>query len=66
MDSGYDWHIATRIIPHGNFMCVVPDASRTQNIGRLEGWASNEQSFSYSQSQSYRDSRPVMAYRTVV
>ncbi len=65
-DSGYDWHIATRIIPQGYYLCVVPEASRTQNIGRAEGWASTEESFAFSQSQSFRESRPTMAYRVMV
>jgi hypothetical protein len=56
-DSGWDWNIATRILPRNKKVCVVPDASRSQNIGRLEGWASNEWSFSFSQAQSFRDHR---------
>lgn len=63
MDSGQDWNIATRIVPKGNYLCVVPDASRSQNIGRLEGWASNEESWSFSQSQSFRDKREISNYK---
>lgn len=56
-DSGWDWNIATRIVPNNGKVCVVPDASRSQNIGELEGWASNPWSFSFSQAQSFRPHR---------
>jgi hypothetical protein len=64
-DSGWDWNLATRIVPHGNFVCVVPDASRSQNIGFAEGWASTPESFAFSQAQSFRDSREPVTYRIV-
>ncbi len=63
--SGYDWQIATRIIPSGNFLAVVPDASRSQNVGRKEGWASSEWSFSFSQAQSFREKRDTTNYQLV-
>jgi hypothetical protein len=66
MDSGYDWHLATRIIPRWNMTCATPDASRSQNIGRFEGWASNPASFSFSQAQSFREHRDPAPYRLVV
>jgi FkbM family methyltransferase len=62
-DSGYDWNIATRILPQGNFLCAVPGASRSQNIGEHGGWASTPQSFAFSQAQSFRERRPSPAYR---
>jgi len=58
LTSGYDWNLAARVIPQGGYLCVVPEASRSQNIGRLEGWASSEWSFSFSQAQSFREHRP--------
>lgn len=66
MDSGYDWHIATRIIPQGNFLAVVPEASRSQNIGREGGWASSDWSFSFSQAQSFREKRDNINYNLVL
>lgn len=63
MDSGWDWNIATRIVPYGNFLCVVPDASRSQNIGYAEGWSSTAESFSFSQAQSFRESRDQVNYK---
>jgi hypothetical protein len=64
-DSGWDWNIATRILPRNNKLCVVPDASRSQNIGRLEGWASSDWSFSFSQAQSFRPHREPGKYTLV-
>lgn len=55
--SGWDWNIASRIIPQGNWLCVTPDASRSQNIGRMEGWASSPWSWGFSQAQSFRPHR---------
>jgi hypothetical protein len=43
----------------------VPDASRSQNIGRLEGWASSDWSFSFSQAQSFRPHREPGKYTLV-
>jgi hypothetical protein len=62
-DSGWDWNIATRILPNHDKLCVVPDASRSQNIGRLEGWASSETSFAFSQAQSFRPHREPGKYQ---
>lgn len=61
--SGYDWNIAVRVIPEGNFLCVVPDASRSQNIGEDEGWASNPWSWTFSQAQSFRRDRDPVEYK---
>jgi FkbM family methyltransferase len=62
LDSGYDHHIHRRIIPQGGFACAVPDASRSQNIGREGGWASNAESFAFSQAQSFRAHREPVSY----
>ena len=53
--SGYDWTIQTQVIPRHGMVCVVPDASRSQNIGQFEGWATNPQSWAYSQAKSFRE-----------
>lgn len=63
MDSGYDHHIHSRIIPQGGYLCAVPDASRSQNIGRDDGWASTAESFAFSQAQSFRAQRELVNYR---
>ena len=63
--SGYDWNLAVRVIPQGGFAAVVPDASRSQNIGRDGGWASNAESFAFSQAQSFRAERDPVRYQLV-
>lgn len=63
MDSGYDWNIATRVLPEGGLVCAVPDASRSQNIGRHGGWASSEETWAFSQAASFRPDREPVTYR---
>ena len=63
MDSGWDWQIATRIIPQGGYVCAIPDASRSQNIGRLGGWAAKPEDFENTQAASFLAERPQVAYR---
>jgi hypothetical protein len=63
--SGYDWQIATRIIPAGYYVCVVPDASRSQNTGKYEGGYSHPELFGNTQSQSFRLRRDRVEYRLV-
>jgi hypothetical protein len=62
-DSGYDWQIQARILPARNMVCVVPDASRSQNIGQYEGWATNPQTWAFSQAKSFREKREACEYR---
>jgi hypothetical protein len=66
MDSGYDWAIQTKILPRHRMLCVVPDASRSQNIGQFEGWASSPQGVALAQAQSFRDHRDTPDYRLKV
>ena len=63
MDSGYDHNIHRRILPEGGLVCAVPDASRSQNIGRHGGWASSEETWAFSQAASFRADREPVAYR---
>jgi hypothetical protein len=65
LTSGYDWVIQTQILPRHSMVCVVPDASRSQNIGSLEGWASTPQIVAGAQSHSFRRQRDEPAYRLV-
>ena len=62
-DSGYDWNLQARVIPQGGYVCVVPDASRSQNIGRSGGWAAQEVDFPGTQAASFRPDRRAVAYR---
>lgn len=57
LDSGHDHMIARRIIPRGNFLCLTPDASRSQNIGKFGGWAADPAKFESTQSASFRTHR---------
>jgi hypothetical protein len=61
--SGYDWNIQQRILPKHGGLCVVPDASRSQNIGEHEGLYTTPWSFSFSQAQSFRARRGHVAYQ---
>lgn len=61
--SGYDWNLATRVIPQGGYVCAVPDASRSQTIGEHGGWASNAETWAFSQAASFRDHREPVTYR---
>lgn len=65
IQSGYDWHIQKRIIPGHRMRCVVPDASRSQNIGEREGWSSSPDRFALLQAQSFRQRRDNPTYRLV-
>ena len=65
LDSGHDWNLATRVIPRGNYLSAVPDASRSQNIGQHGGWAANPADFHLTQAQSFRPMRDPVAYRLV-
>jgi hypothetical protein len=66
MDSGWDFHIATRLLPQWGMLCAVPDASRSQNIGQYGGWAAQPENFHLTQSQSFRERRePPVQYRLV-
>jgi hypothetical protein len=66
-DSGYDWNIHARVLPRHDAVCVVPDASRSQNIGRDGGIYSTPATFEFSQARSFRDHRePVREWRIPV
>jgi hypothetical protein len=57
LDSGHDWQVATRIIPRGGYLCVTPDASRSQNIGKDGGWAADPAKFESTLSAAFREHR---------
>lgn len=65
MTSGWDWNIQLRVIPRGNFLCVVPDASRSQNIGQYEGGYAHPEKYLETVSQSFRLTREPAEYRLV-
>jgi hypothetical protein len=65
LTSGYDWRIQRDIIPSGPYVTVVPDASRSRNIGKLEGWAENAETFGWAAVKSFRERRENPQYRLV-
>lgn len=60
-DSGYDWNMATRILPGGGWLSLVPDAARSQNIGAYGGTYSGPEIHPLQVSQSYREHRETAA-----
>ncbi len=54
--TGYDWSIMKTIML-GRYLCVVPDAARSQNIGEHEGLYATPETWSFSHSQSFRAHR---------
>lgn len=67
-DSGIDWNIATRVMPRGGYVAVVPDAARSVNIGRNEGvyMIAEDKPEGWRSSQSFRPHRGEVEYRLVV
>jgi hypothetical protein len=64
-DNGYDWQIQDRVLPQRNMVCVVPDASRSQNIGEHEAVFAHPADFPRTQALSFREKRSDVAYRLV-
>lgn len=62
---GYDWGIQLRTIPSGPYLVTVPDASRSQNIGKVEGVYAHPELFHLTQSQSFREHREPCDYRLI-
>lgn len=62
-DSGYDWNMAQRIMPRGGWHAVVPEAARSQNIGRDEGVYSSPAIYEQQVALSFREHREPVAYR---
>lgn len=64
-DSGYDWNICARIVPRGNYLAVVPDASRSQNIGEQEGVYAIPANFPGTLSASFKEDHGPVEYLLV-
>lgn len=62
-DHGYDWNMATRIVPRGKWLCLVPDAARSQNIGEHDGVYSRPDIFLLQHSRSFRRHRDPVDYK---
>ena len=59
---GYDWGIH-HTVRREDYLCAVPDASRSQTIGENGGWASSAQTWAFSQAASFRAHRGPVTYR---
>ena len=59
--SGHDWNIALRTMQ--GYLAAVPDASRTQHIGDLEGMFSNASTLAWSKAASFREHRDPVTFR---
>lgn len=64
-DSGWDWNLQLRVIPAGDWLCVIPDAARTQNIGQYEGGYAHPEKYHETVSQSFRLHRDTGGYELV-
>jgi hypothetical protein len=62
-DGGFDWNLAVRVIPNGNFLAAVPDASRTEHIGKEEGYFANEETYRWGLSQNFTQHRDPVEFR---
>lgn len=62
-DSGYDWNIQKRVLPRGDWLCLVPDASRSQNIGEHGGVNSSPDIYLLQRSDSFELHRDRTGYK---
>jgi hypothetical protein len=60
--TGWDWNIATSVLPRGEYFCLVPDASRSQNIGEHGGVYSTPDIFAGQQTLSFEEHREPVTY----
>jgi hypothetical protein len=60
---GFDCNIDGRIIPRGGFRCVLPLASRSQNIGQFGGVHADAGVFASTFNPSFRETFGVVDYK---
>ena len=58
---GYDWQMQRIVQRHGDVL--VPDAARSQNIGRDGGVFAHPEEFDRTQAKSFREVRGNVSYR---
>jgi hypothetical protein len=63
VDGGFDWNLAVRIIPQGRFLATVPDVSRTQHIGEIEGCFSTPEVYQWGLSQNFQEHRDSVIFQ---
>jgi hypothetical protein len=62
-EAGWDWNIATRVLPERQLKCVLPAVSRVSHIGLDEGVHTSPESFKADASPTFEAHRPSVAYR---
>jgi hypothetical protein len=58
---GYDWAVQRTVERYGDVL--VPDAARSQNIGRDGGVFAHPEEFEWTQAKSFREVRGAVAYK---
>jgi hypothetical protein len=61
--SGFDWNINRRVMPRRGLQSVVPEVSRSQNIGEHEGTHAVPAQFPGTVLKSFRDHHDPVKYR---
>ena len=54
-EVGFDYNIDLRVIPQGGYVCALPLAARSQNIGRFEGVHADASTYDGTQNPSFRE-----------
>ena len=54
-ECGFDFNIDLRVIPEGGYVCALPAASRSQNIGRFEGVHSDPNTYAKTLNWSFQE-----------
>lgn len=62
-DSGWDWNINKRIMPRNGYKMVMPEVTRSQNIGQYGGAHALPADFAGTQVASFRENVPPQQYR---
>lgn len=61
--AGFDWNIYLRVMPRNRMATVMPDQSRSQNIGRDDGVHAAPEAWEDTQVASFREDQEPVAYR---
>lgn len=61
LQAGYDWQVQRIVVATGDVL--VPDASRSQNIGVEGGLTADSGDFGWTQAKSFREVRGEVSYR---
>ena len=62
-EVGFDYNIDLRVIPQGGYVCALPLAARSQNIGRFEGVHADASTYDGTQNPSFREKFGEVDYR---